>query len=51
MTAIPLAITIICYAVTCWGFFRQGQHALGFAFFFYACSNAAFLYIALLGSR
>jgi hypothetical protein len=47
MTLAPLVITTVCYLWTAWGFWHQGQPALGTCFFFYACANAGFMAIAL----
>jgi hypothetical protein len=43
----PLVITTVCYLWTAYGFWSQGQPALGTCFLFYACANAGFMAIAL----
>jgi hypothetical protein len=47
MTFWPLVITTACYLWTAYGFWSQGQPALGTCFLFYACANCAFMAIAL----
>ena len=47
---IPLLITTVCYLLTAWGFYRDGNLGLGLAFFGYAFANLGFLYIVIWGA-
>lgn len=47
MTFWPLLITLICYLWTAAGFVASKNYGLAAAFFFYACAQCGFLYIAL----
>jgi hypothetical protein len=50
MKLVPLLITTVCYLLTAWGFYRDGQIGLCWAFLGYSIANLGFLYICLWGS-
>lgn len=51
MTFWPLLVCTICYALTCLGFYRDGQIGMSLAFLGYTIGNLGFLYICLVGSK
>lgn len=45
----PLIITTICYLLTAYGFYRDGNMGLAVAFLGYSFANFGFIYICVIG--
>lgn len=50
MKLVPLLITTLCYLLTAYGFYKDGNLGLALAFFGYSFANLGFLYICIWGA-
>jgi len=47
MKLVPLLITTVCYLLTAWGFYKDAQMGLCWAFLGYSIANLGFIYICI----